>query len=60
MGKGSLLYVEGKLRNRNYEDKEGQKTNVAEIVADQVALLDKKTKIEVSETEDNSDAPLPF
>jgi single-strand DNA-binding protein len=58
--KGSLLYVEGKLRNRNYEDKEGQKKYVTEIVADQVVLLDKKTKIEASETEDNSDAPLPF
>ena len=58
--KGSLLYIEGKLRNRNYEDKEGQKKYVTEIVADQVVLLDKKTKIEPNETEDNSDAPLPF
>jgi single-strand DNA-binding protein len=42
--KGSLLYVEGKLRNRQYEDKEGVKKYVTEIVAEQVILLDKKAK----------------
>ena len=43
--KGSLLYVEGKLRSRQYEDKEGHKKFVTEVVADQVLLLDKKMKI---------------
>lgn len=57
---GSLLYIEGKLRNRNYEDKEGQKKYVTEIVADEVVLLDKKTKIEQGEVENNIDEPLPF
>jgi single-strand DNA-binding protein len=42
--KGSLLYIEGKLRHRQYEDKDGQKKYVTEIVADQVVLLDKKGK----------------
>ena len=42
--KGSLLYVEGKLRNRQYEDKEGRKKYVTEIVAEQIILLDKKEK----------------
>jgi single-strand DNA-binding protein len=42
--KGSLLYIEGKLRHRQYEDKEGQKKYVTEVVADQVVLLDKKGK----------------
>jgi len=41
--KGSLLYIEGKLRHRQYEDKEGQKKYVTEVVADQVVLLDKKS-----------------
>ena len=44
--KGSLLYVEGKLRSRQYEDKEGQKKYVTEIVAEQVILLDRKEKEE--------------
>ena len=57
--KGSLLYVDGKLRNRQYEDKEGQKKYVTEIVADQVILLDKKTKVPEKE-EIINDEPLPF
>ncbi|HEY5371826.1 MAG TPA: single-stranded DNA-binding protein [Hanamia sp.] len=40
--KGSLLYIEGKLRSRQYEDKDGQKKYVTEIVAEQLILLDKK------------------
>ena len=40
--KGSLLYIEGKLRNRHYEDKEGARKYVTEIVAEQMILLDKK------------------
>lgn len=40
--KGSLLYVEGKLRNRQYEDKDGVKKYVTEILAEQVILMDKK------------------
>lgn len=39
--KGSLLYIEGKLRHRQYEDKDGQKKYVTEVVADQIVLLDK-------------------
>jgi single-strand DNA-binding protein len=41
--KGSLVYVEGKIKTRNYEDKEGQKKYVTEIVAEEIILLDKKT-----------------
>jgi single-strand DNA-binding protein len=41
--KGSLVYVEGKLKTRNYDDKDGQKKNVTEIIAEQLILLDKKT-----------------
>ena len=58
--KGSLLYIEGKLRNRNYEDKEGQKKYVTEVVADQVVLLDKKTRFESDAEESMSEESLPF
>ena len=34
--KGSLLYVEGKIRTRNYEDKDGIKRYMTEIFADRV------------------------
>jgi single-strand DNA-binding protein len=41
--KGSLVYIEGKLKTRTYEDKNGLKKQVTEIIADQLLLLDKKT-----------------
>ena len=59
--KGSLLYVEGKLNSRNFEDTAGQKKYVTEVVADQILLLDKKAKEPGDEPEENlEDRPLPF
>ena len=58
--KGSLLYIEGKLRHRQYEDKEGQKKYVTEVVAEQVVLLDKKTKTEDEVVTDISGGTEPF
>jgi single-strand DNA-binding protein len=40
--KGSQIYVEGKLKNRSYDDKDGQKKYVTEIVAEELIFLDKK------------------
>ncbi len=40
--KGSLVFIEGKLKSRSFEDKEGVKRFVTEIVAEQLILLDKK------------------
>ena len=58
--KGSMLYVEGKLRHRTYQDKDGHQKYVAEIVADQLLLLDKKVKLEPEEAADIPDDSLPF
>lgn len=58
--KGALLYVEGKLRNRQYEDNDGQKKYVTEVVADQIVLLDKKEKTPGTEIENVTDETLPF
>lgn len=41
--KGSSVYVEGKLKTRSYDDRDGQKKYVTEIIAEQIILLDKKT-----------------
>lgn len=46
--KGSTLYVEGKLRTRSWDDKDGNKRYVTEILASAIQLLDKK---------ENSSAP---
>lgn len=40
--KGSHLFIEGRLRNRSYEDKDGVKRYVTEIIADSFQFLDKK------------------
>ncbi len=42
MRKGKLVAVTGRLQIRSYEDKEGIRRKVAEIVADQVRFLEPK------------------
>jgi single-strand DNA-binding protein len=60
--KGSLVYIEGKIRYWHYEDGEGQKRYVTEIIADHVLMLDKKP-IGISGTDeegDDNNEPLNF
>lgn len=40
--RGSRVYVEGKIQSRTFEDREGNKRYVTEIVADNLLLLDAK------------------
>ena len=40
--KGSLVYVEGRLRTRNWEDKDGNKKSATEVVGDNLIMLDKR------------------
>lgn len=42
--KGSLVYIEGKLKTRQFEDKEGKIRYTTEIVAEQLIMLDKKNE----------------
>ena len=42
IGKGSSVAVDGRLSTRDYENKEGRKVYVTEVVADSVQFLDKK------------------
>ena len=37
--KGSTVYIEGKLTTRSWDDKDGQKKYITEIVADQLQML---------------------
>lgn len=37
--KGKQVYVEGRLRTRNYEDRDGRRIYITEVIADQVILL---------------------
>ena len=40
--KGTLLYIEGKIRTRSYDDQSGVKRYITEIVADSLELLSRK------------------
>ena len=40
--KGSRIYVEGRLRTRSWEDKEGLKKFATEVVGDNLIMLDKR------------------
>ena len=48
--KGSSVYIEGKIRHRKWEDKEGNTRYTTEILADNMTMLGKKD-------DNSSDAP---
>jgi single-strand DNA-binding protein len=43
--RGSLVYIEGRLRTRSWEDKEGNKKFATEVVGDNLIMLDKRNDI---------------
>jgi len=40
--KGSKLYLEGRIKSRTWEDKDGKKNYATDIVCDQMTMLDSK------------------
>lgn len=44
--KGKLVYIEGKLRTRSFEDKEGNKKYTTEVVAENFTMLGRKSDFE--------------
>ena len=72
--KGSQIYLEGKIRTRSYEDKEGVKKYITEILGDKLTMLgggprsgeasstssNEKTAQPVGQTFANEDDDLPF
>ncbi len=40
--KGSQIFIEGKIRTRSYDGKDGEKRYITEIIVDNMRLLDKK------------------
>lgn len=57
VSKGSQLYVEGKLRTRSWEDKQGNKRYVTEILADKIDLLGKREGSSESKPEQQPSQP---
>lgn len=54
--KGKLVYIEGKLRTRSFEDKEKVKKYVTEVVAENFTMLGRKSDFEPASHHD-TDAP---
>jgi single-strand DNA-binding protein len=46
--KGKLVYIEGKLRTRSFEDREKVKKYVTEVVAENFTLLGRKSDFEAT------------
>ncbi|RYY47562.1 MAG: single-stranded DNA-binding protein [Chitinophagaceae bacterium] len=40
--RGSLVYIEGRLKTRSWEDKDGNKKFATEVVGDNLIMLDKR------------------
>ena len=56
--KGALVAIEGRLQTRNYEDGNGKRVYVTEVVADNFSLLEKKSDSQQSAPK--SQTPDPF
>jgi len=47
--KGSQLYIEGRIKTRSYDDKDGNKRYITEIVGDNLQMLGKKGDNSISD-----------
>jgi single-strand DNA-binding protein len=56
--KGSKVYLEGKIKKRSYQDKEGQTRYATEIVADEMTLLS-RNESDPKKPPYGGDAPMP-
>ncbi|GAB4120847.1 MAG: hypothetical protein Fur0026_12270 [Sideroxydans sp.] len=56
--KGSLIYVEGRIQNRKYQDKEGRDRYISEIVVNEMKMLGSKSGGGSFEVVENS-SPAP-
>ncbi len=54
--KGKLVYIEGKLKTRSFESREGVKKYTTEIVAENFKLLGRKTDFTSADAVENSKA----
>lgn len=58
--KGSSIYLEGKIKTRNYEDKTGVKRYVTEIIGDQLLMLDRTENTDTAKADIDATPKNPF
>ena len=56
LGKGRLVYAEGRLRTRSWEGQDGQKHYRTEVIANQVSFLDRRSAAPLAEGEKPEEA----
>lgn len=52
--KGSLVGIDGRIQTRNYENKEGQRVYVTEVVCDSVQFLEPKSQNQGAQKQNNN------
>jgi single-strand DNA-binding protein len=60
--KGKLIYVEGRLQIRNYTAQDGSKRSVAEVIASDMGMLERKnsnSQVAKEDVPEISDADMP-
>lgn len=53
--KGSQIYIEGKLRNRKYTDRDGIERSVTEVLVSSLEILDRRQQQDNSRRPSNND-----
>ncbi|WP_375435357.1 single-stranded DNA-binding protein [uncultured Hymenobacter sp.] len=51
--KGQQVYIEGKIRTRQYQDKENQTRYITEIIADEITMLGGRPQVGDGQTQAN-------
>ena len=60
LSKGSQVAVEGRIQVRNYDDQNGQKRYVTEVIANNVEFLGSKNSSNNTSSDSNNDEPTPY
>ncbi|MFY1048601.1 single-stranded DNA-binding protein [Apilactobacillus sp. 1-1-2] len=55
--KGTLIGVDGRIQTRTYDDKDGKKVYITEVVVEQFALLEPRQDNQVQQTQQNNMSP---
>ncbi|CAK1228875.1 single-stranded DNA-binding protein [Fructobacillus tropaeoli] len=56
-GKGAQVAIEGRLQTRNYENNQGQRVYVTEVVVDNFSLLESKAEADKRRAENGTEQP---
>jgi len=60
LNKGSLIAIDGRIETRNYENNEGKRVYVTEVIADNVTFLESKNKVTSPAASNNEPSPYDF